>query len=149
MLMIASIYSFVTLYIKVSYNAREYNVRIFKTKPFAKFAEKQKISDEQLIWAIQRAEQGLIDANLGSNIIKQRVARQAQGRSSGYRVLIFYKIRDNHFFVAGYAKNEQENLSDSELKTLKQMVSMYENYAEEKLNLLCAKGILIEIITGE
>lgn len=41
-------------------------------------------------------------------------------------MLIFYKIQDNHFFVVGYAKNEQENL-----------------------NLLCAEGILIEIITGE
>jgi hypothetical protein len=29
------------------------------------------------------------------------------------------------------------------------MVAMYENYAEEDLNLLCAEGILIEIITGE
>lgn len=94
-------------------------MRIFKTKPFAKFANKQKISDKQLILAIQRAESGLVDAYLGSKIIKQRIARREQGKSSGYRVLIFYKIRDNHFFVAGYAKNEQENISDAELDTLK------------------------------
>lgn len=124
-------------------------MRIFKTKPFAKFANKQKISDKQLILAIQRAESGLVDAYLGSKIIKQRIARREQGKSSGYRALIFYKIRDNHFFVAGYAKNEQENISDAELDTLKQIVSMYENYTEEQLDLLCAKGILAEIVIGE
>jgi hypothetical protein len=33
--------------------------------------------------AIERAERGLIDADLGGGIIKQRVARQGQGRSAG------------------------------------------------------------------
>lgn len=124
-------------------------MRIFKTSQFARFADKQKISDNLLYETILRAEQGLIDANLGGNVIKQRVARQGQGRSSGYRVLIFYKIQDNHFFVAGYAKNEQDNLSHSELSALKQMATIYENYSEEHLDLLCKQRILIEVQAGE
>lgn len=124
-------------------------MRIFKTSQFARFADKQKISDNLLYETILRAEQGLIDANLGGNVIKQRVARQGQGRSSGYRVLIFYKIQDNHFFVAGYAKNEQDNLSHSELNALKQMATIYENYSEEHLDLLCKQRILIEVQAGE
>lgn len=124
-------------------------MRIVKTSQFARFADKQKISDNLLYETILRAEQGLIDANLGGNVIKQRVARQGQGRSSGYRVLIFYKIQDNHFFVAGYAKNEQDNLSHSELNALKQMATIYENYSEEHLDLLCKQRILIEVQAGE
>ncbi|AHG84321.1 hypothetical protein F543_14570 [Bibersteinia trehalosi USDA-ARS-USMARC-189] len=93
MLMIVFAYSPVMPYIKVSCNAKEYSMRIFKTKYFAKFAEKNDIDDEMLIEAVERAEQGLIDANLGGNVIKQRVAR----KGSGYRTLILYKINGNHF----------------------------------------------------
>lgn len=62
---------------------------IFKTKAFNKFALKNKISDGDLCEAIARAENGLIDAELGANIIKQRVARKGLGRSGGFRSFIF------------------------------------------------------------
>jgi hypothetical protein len=63
-------------------------VRIFKTKEFARFARRAGISDEVLCDAIDRAERGLIDADLGGGLIKQRVARPRQGRSGGYRTVI-------------------------------------------------------------
>ncbi len=50
-------------------------MRVFKTKWFRRFARKEKISDEVLCEAIKRASQGLIDADLGHNVIKQRIAR--------------------------------------------------------------------------
>jgi hypothetical protein len=62
-------------------------VRVFKTKAFARFARAQRMSDGSLGEAIRRAERGLIDADLGGGVIKQRVARPGQGRSGGYRVL--------------------------------------------------------------
>ena len=37
---------------------------------------------------------GLIDADLGGGIIKQRVARSGQGRSGGYRMLVAYRTGD-------------------------------------------------------
>lgn len=81
--------------------------------------------------AVQRANRGLIDTDLGGNVIKQRIARQEQGRAGGYRALILYKIRDKHFFVVGFAKNEQENLSVSEVQTLKKLAICYANYTDE------------------
>jgi len=39
--------------------------------------------DDRLCEAVERAESGLIDANLGGGLIKQRVARLGQGRSGG------------------------------------------------------------------
>jgi len=50
-------------------------MRIFKNAWFERFARKQKIPDAVLCDAIRRAEQGLIDADLGGGVIKQRVAR--------------------------------------------------------------------------
>ena len=63
-------------------------VSIFKTKLFARIARKERISDRSLAEAIERAERGLVDADLGGGLIKQRVAREGQGRSGGYRMLV-------------------------------------------------------------
>lgn len=120
-------------------------MRIFKTKYFAKFAEKNDIDDEMLIKAVERAEQGLIDANLGGNVIKQRVARKGSGRSGGYRTLILYKINGNHFFVYGFAKNQQENISSKDLADLKRLAMIFSEYNLEKLNYSVKMGKLVEI----
>jgi len=69
----------------------EIELRIFKTKSFVRFARRERISDASLCEAIRRAERGLIDADLGGGVIKQRVARAGQGRSGGFRVLIAYR----------------------------------------------------------
>jgi hypothetical protein len=63
-------------------------MQVFKTKWFARFARNERIGAASLLEAIQRAERGLIDADLGGGLIKQRVARQGKGRSGGYRAVI-------------------------------------------------------------
>lgn len=63
-------------------------MRIFKTKVFSKFAKKEQINDTALFEAVERAEKGLIDADLGGYIIKQRIRREGQGRSSVNRCSI-------------------------------------------------------------
>ena len=73
-------------------------MRIFVTRWFARFARKERISEKRLREAIARAERGAIDADLGSNLIKQRVARSGGGRSGGYRTLIaFHALRRSVF----------------------------------------------------
>lgn len=120
-------------------------MRIFKTKAFAKFAKKKQIMDEDLIDAVERANQGLIDANLGGNVIKQRIAKQGQGKSSGYRSLILYRINNNSYFVAAIEKSDRENISEQEENALKLLAKVYETYREEQINALVKQGILIEI----
>jgi hypothetical protein len=58
---------------------RENDVRVFKTKDFARFARKERIGDDALCESIARAERGLIDADLGGGLIKQRAARKGAG----------------------------------------------------------------------
>jgi hypothetical protein len=93
-------------------------VRIFKTKWFARYARRERIGDESLHEAIERAERGLVDAELGGNVIKQRVARRGQGRSGGYRMLIAYRRGDRAMFLYSFAKSERENIDRDELATL-------------------------------
>jgi hypothetical protein len=94
-------------------------VRIFKTKWVARFVRRERINDSGLNEAIERAERGIIDADLGGGLIKQRVARSGQGRSGGFRMIVAFQTKDRAFFLYGFAKNERENIEDSELRTLR------------------------------
>jgi hypothetical protein len=93
-------------------------LRIFMTRWMARFVRKSGIEDALLIEAIDRAEKGLIDADLGGGVIKQRVGRPGQGRSGGYRTLIAFRSGDRAVFVFGFAKNEQDNISRDNLRNL-------------------------------
>ena len=88
---------------------------VFKTKEFARFARREQISDADLCEAVLRAERGLVDADLGGGLIKQRIARKGQGRSGGFRTLLAYRAGDRSVFVYGFAKSERASISTKEL----------------------------------
>jgi len=59
----------------------------------ARFVRRERINDADLKEAIERAERGIIDADLGHGVIKQRVARTGQGRSGGFRMIVAYRTQ--------------------------------------------------------
>jgi hypothetical protein len=80
------------------------------------------ISDASLVSAVENAMHGLVDAELGGHIIKQRVARPGQGKRGGFRMLIGMRS-DLAIFLFGFAKNERENIDDDQLKDLREIVA--------------------------
>jgi hypothetical protein len=72
-------------------------------------AAKEGIADAILPHAVARAERGQIDARLGGEVVKQRISRPGEGRSNGYRTIIFFRRRHAAFFVYGFAKNRRAN----------------------------------------
>ena len=94
-------------------------MRIFKTRWFGRVARAESIDDDSLGEAIQRAARGLVDADLGGGLIKQRVARKGKGRSGGYRVIIAYRFEERAVFLYGFAKNERDNIAHDELDDLR------------------------------
>lgn len=86
-----------------------------------RYARRQRITDDSLVEAIARAERGLVDAELGGGVIKQRVARAGQGRSGGYRMLVAYRAGDRAVFLYGFAKSERENIDPDDLLTLREV----------------------------
>jgi len=94
-------------------------LRIFKTRWLGRFAKRERVTDTSLREAIDRAERGIIDADLGGGLIKQRVARPGQGRSGGYRMIVVYRTTDRAIFLYGFAKNERENIAPDELDDLR------------------------------
>ncbi len=94
-------------------------MRIFKTKGVTRFARRERITDSSLKEAIERAERGTIDADLGSGLIKQRVARPGQGRSGGFRMIVAYRAAGRAVFLYGFARNDRDNIDPDELQTLR------------------------------
>ena len=68
--------------------------------------------------AVTRAERGLVDADLGHGLIKQRVARPGQGRSGGFRTIIAYRSGHRAVFLYGFAKSRTANIADDDLRDL-------------------------------
>ena len=124
-------------------------MRVFKTKWFARFARNEGIADKSLREAIERAEQGLIDADLGGGLIKQRVARRGQGRSGGYRVIVAYRLKNRAVFLLGFAKNEKENISHNELEFLRELAKNWLVADSAKIQRETDIGNLREIEYGE
>ncbi len=78
---------------------------IYLTKEFARLARRSGVADAALIEAVNRAENGHIDADVGGGLIKQRVARPKTGRSSGFRTIIAYRRGTRAIFLHMFAKS--------------------------------------------
>ena len=122
-------------------------MRIFKTRTLAKFTRQHGISDASLVAAVERARRGLIDADLGGHVIKQRVARPGQGKRSGFRMLIGIRS-DLAIFLFGFAKNERDNIDDDQLKTLREIVASWFAADQKKITQALNDGLLIEVQDG-
>jgi hypothetical protein len=120
-------------------------IRIFKTRWFVRYAKRERITDRRLVEAVRRAECGLIDADLGGGVIKQRVARPGQGRSGGYRVLMAYRPSDRAVFMLGFAKSERENITPDELESLRRTAALWFSNDTARIEFAVAEGVLEEV----
>ena len=124
-------------------------MRIFKNKAFTRFARKAQIGDLMLCEAIDDAERGLIAADLGGGVIKQRIARRGQGKSGGFRTLIVFRAGARAFFMHGFAKNEKDNIGKDELVALRKLASALLAYDNKAIEQVVASGTLMEVKCDE
>jgi hypothetical protein len=124
-------------------------MRVFKNKSFARFCRKARIIDAVLCGAVDAASRGLIDADLGGGVIKQRIARQGEGKSGGFRTIILSRICERAFFVHGFAKNERDNIRDDELDAFKMLAAMMMAYDDDALAKAIENGTLMEVMCND
>lgn len=120
-------------------------MKLFKTKWFLRYARKEQLDDQILCEAIERMERGIVDADLGGGIIKQRVARTGQGRAGGYRLLLAYRSGKRAVFLYGFAKNERDNIGEDELETLREIGKAWLDAKKERLEQAVKDGLLNEV----
>jgi hypothetical protein len=124
-------------------------VRTFKTKPFTRFVDKAGISNAALCQAVRDAERGLVAADLGGGVIKQRIARPGQGKSGGFRTLIAFRAGRRAIFIHGFAKNEKDNIEREELAALKKLAVELLTYDENTIARVVASEVLLEVNCDE
>ncbi|MGV3553072.1 type II toxin-antitoxin system RelE/ParE family toxin [Rhizobium sp.] len=118
------------------------------TRWMARFVRKSRIDKALLVEAIDRAEKGLIDADLGGGVIKQRVGRPGRGRSGGYRTLIAIRRGDRSIFVFAFAKNEIDNIGSDQLRVIKELAEKALQWSDMELQGAIADGRIEEIMNG-
>jgi hypothetical protein len=89
-------------------------VRVFKIRFFARHARKAAIDDAALLEVVDRVSRGLADAAIGKFLIKQRIARQGEGRSTGLRAVLFFRQGDKAVFLHLFAKSRKADLTEAE-----------------------------------
>lgn len=122
---------------------------VFKTKWLARFARRERITDGSLREAIDRAERGIVDADLGGGLIKQRVAREGRGRSGGYRMLVAWRQQGRAVFLYGFAKSEQDNISFDELASLREIAAAWLGADTDRITAAIEANELQEVGHGE
>ncbi len=94
---------------------------------------------------IARAEKGQVDATLGGEIIKQRIARPGQGRSKGYRAIIVFRRGVKAFFLYGFSKSQRANIDNEEREQFKEAAKHVLALTEEQLAELLKRGDFVEV----
>lgn len=120
-------------------------MKVFKNAWFGRFARKENISAEVLWDAVDRAEKGLVDADLGGGVIKQRIARPGESKSKGYRSIVLYRKGDKAFFVYGFPKSDLGNIRDDEQEQFKKAAKSIFALSDEQIRKLIENGQFEEV----
>ena len=67
----------------------------------------ENFDDAKLIEAVQNIEDGLIDADYGGGMIKQRIARDGGGKSGGYTLKEISKVLNIHYMTISKVLNRK------------------------------------------
>ncbi|MGI4796548.1 MAG: type II toxin-antitoxin system RelE/ParE family toxin [Janthinobacterium lividum] len=123
-------------------------MRVFRNKWFTRFAGKNGLTDEMLRKAVTDAESGLVDADLGGGVIKQRIARPGGGKSGGYRSIVLFRSGSTAFFVYGFPKSARDNIDTNELAGFRELAEVMQAYDDEMLKAATDAGVWTEVDGG-
>ena len=110
---------------------------------------KTSLSDELLIKAVWEIDNGIIDAELGGNLLKKRIALPGSGKSGGARTIIATRFSGGWCFLYGFNKNERSNISKAELRVLQEVAADLLEFQPEAIEIALAKRELIEVINND
>lgn len=119
--------------------------RIFRTRTFSRWMLKSGLTDQALCSAVIEMISGLIDADLGSNVVKKRIALPGHGKRNSTRSIVATKFANQWFFLYGFNKSELANISSHELKTIQVIARIFLEFDDEQLTHAIATGELVEV----
>lgn len=120
-------------------------MKVLTNRVFKAWAKQEHLSSTQLIQAAREIEQGLIDATLGRNLFKKRVAVRGRGKRGGARVVLAYRYCDRLVMLYGFSKNEKDNITQPEKQALAELGRKYLDFSEQEITTAIKTGILFEV----
>ena len=120
-------------------------MKVYKTRPFSKWAKSEGVSDNHLLLVVDEMLAGAVEASLGGHLYKKRIALNA-GKRGGARVILAFVANDRSFFIYGFAKNEMENIAPKELMALKGIAKSLLSYSDQAIQFAIKNGELVEVI---
>lgn len=136
------------------YNAMHYSTiymlgvatkRILKLSRFSRWLKKAGLSDADLCKAVEEMAHGLIDADLGGNIYKKRIALPGRGKRGSTRTLLASNLGARWFFMFGLEKNDRENFTPAEMAAVRKLAKEYLAMTDDALESAVAQGIFVEV----
>ena len=120
-------------------------MRIFKNTWFSRFAGKEGITDDGLKEMVNQLEAGHAVVDLGGGVYKMRLARSGEGKSGGYRIIVFFRKGSRTFYAYGFSKAEMDNINVRQLRNFKLAAKVIFGYSEKELDERVKAGLFIEI----
>jgi len=119
---------------------------LYKTRPFSRMARKAGITDDALKGAVEEMRNGIIHADLGGNVYKQRIALPGRGKRGGSRVIVAANIRDRWIFVHCYLKGDKADITPDEEYAFKEFARVYLGLSVEMIQAAVERGVLEVVV---
>lgn len=107
--------------------------------------KKARITDADLWKTAQLANEGVIDADLGGGVIKQRIARAGEGKSGGSRSIILFRQNDRAVYVYGFEKKDLANIKSNELEAFRELAQVILGYTNAEIAKRVEDGALFRV----
>ena len=120
-----------------------------KTRVFDKWQRKTDVTDAMLLKAIEEMASGLIDADLGGNVFKKRIALPGRGKRGGARTLLATNRDDRWIFLYGFPKNERDNITRQELQFLQRTAHYILSGTDDDIKIAITAKEFLEITNDD
>ena len=80
------------------------------------------------------------------DVYKMRIARPGEGKSGGYRAIVFFRSEERTFFEYGFAKSDRDNIDEGELKEFKRKAKRVLSFTDEEIRDQLSRRIYIEVL---
>ena len=119
-------------------------MRYFITRKFDKLLRGHKLKRKTLLEVVKSITSGN-SVSLGKKLYKTRMRTAGKGKSGGYRTITYVKTGSRIIFLVLFAKNERENLTESELAALKIYAMELDKLTQNEIDALMHDGSMHEL----
>lgn len=119
--------------------------RVFKTKAFRRWAHKTRLTDTALLRCVAEMEAGLIHADLGGGLFKQRILLPGSGKSGGARIILATRFHGRCFFLFGFEKKDRDNATPRELALYRRLAAELLEMNDAQIAAALAGDVLTEV----